>query len=204
MAPPSDSIARPFAGDTNTVVIYVFFDFGDYHEDLAWSITDAADESNVFVSKRFDSYRYGDRVTEEVSLPIGQYNFIVQDRRGTDEFRAFDSYRLSYKSANGDMVPILESQGTFLVESQTQVFTVPDLSGGSNNPGNAPPSSNPGGESLGVCVAFGFPCQVFSDCCSGRCASGVCRTSAVNPRRQRNRIGRTTRGGGASRNIGKL
>jgi Trypsin len=204
MPPPSDSIARPFTSDTNTVLIFVYFDFGDYHEDLAWSITDAVDETNVFVSKGFDTYRYGDRVTEEISLPVGQYHFIVQDRRGTDDYRAFDSYRVSYKNPNGDMVSLLESQGAFLGESQTHDFTVPALGDSTTNSGvdnGSGQSSSPGGDSIGVCVNFGLPCQVFSDCCSGRCASGVCRTATVNPRRQRNRIGGTTRGGGASRAI---
>lgn len=200
--PPSNSEARPFSGDSNTATVYVFFDFGDYHEDLAWSITDAFDETNVFVSKGFDTYRYGDQVTEEIALPAGQYHFIVQDRRGTDEYRAFDSYRISYRYADGNMVPLLESQGTFLVESQTQGFTVPALGGTSGSSGGGEgTSSTPGGDSVGVCINFGLPCQVFSDCCSGRCAAGICRTSNVNPRRQRNRIGGTNRGGGASRSV---
>jgi hypothetical protein len=192
--------AKPLTGDLNAVVVYVFFEFGDYHEDLAWSITDAVDETNVFVSKGYDTYRYGDDVTEEISLPTGQYHFIVQDRRGTDEYRAFDSYRISYQNANGDLVSLLESQGAFLGEILTQNFTVPSIGGvsGSAGSGTNPPVTL-GGDSEGVCVNFGMPCQVFSDCCSGRCASGVCRTSNVTPNRDRARIGAATRGGAAGR-----
>jgi hypothetical protein len=94
------------------------------------------------------------------------------------------------------MFPLLESQGAFLGESLTQAFTVPSLGGG----GTTPPSSS-GGDSVGVCVNFGQPCQVFSECCSGRCASGVCRTSNSTPRQEGSRIGATTQGGAAPINI---
>ncbi|KAG7371190.1 trypsin [Nitzschia inconspicua] len=203
MVRPPESGARPFTSDTDAVLVRVFFDFGDYHDDLAWSITDALDESNVFVSKGFATYRYGDHTTEEIYLPVGRYHFIIQDRRGTDEYRAFHSYQISYRNKSGEMIPILESQGVLAVDSSTQEFKVPALEGSTDSSGNGEgqvSTINSSSDSIRVCVDFGLPCQGFSDCCSGRCASGICRTSTANPRRQRNRIGAANGRGGASRN----
>lgn len=178
--------------------VFVRFEFGDYHEDLSWSITDAYDESNVFVFKDYDSYRYGKQVMEQVQLPKGSYRFVVRDRRGTDDYRAFESYRLSYQDENGAYVSVLESQGVFMGEETVHEFNLP-LHGVGQRPGA---DASTGGVSIGACVSFGLQCSRHEDCCSGRCANGVCRSATTDPRKARNRIGRMGRGGAASRTGG--
>jgi hypothetical protein len=194
--PLPEKPAEPFVAGGN-MKVFVRFDFGDYHEDLSWSITDAFDESNVFVFKDYDSYRYGDQVMEQLTLPKGSYHFIVRDRRGTDDFRAFESFRLSYQDENGDYVSVLESQGAFLGERTVHEFNLP-LYGGQRPQA----SINPGVVAVEACVSFGFQCSVHGDCCSGRCANSVCRSGTTDPRKARNRIGGTGRGGAASRITG--
>ncbi|KAL3908251.1 MAG: hypothetical protein SGILL_008552, partial [Bacillariaceae sp.] len=176
-----------------TIKVFVQFVFAEYHEDLSWSITDADDETKVYAKKNYDFYRYGDRIIETVELPKGKYHFTVHDRRGTDDYRAFEEYRLSYQADNGDYMSILESKGVFLGEVAVHEFNLPLVGVGDR------PNVNPDDGAISVCTTYMLPCNHHTDCCSGRCAAGVCRAPTTDPRKSRNRLGRMGRGGGASR-----
>jgi len=119
-------VAR-FDGPTTPFNIYI--QFADYHEDASWQIT-SVDGSKTFASVLADKYRYGNNVTEQVDLAPGNYKFTISDRRGTDEFRAFNFYKLSYldkrqRSGAGGEIKVYESEGQFKGERSSHEFTIP-------------------------------------------------------------------------------
>jgi hypothetical protein len=200
-------LQTPVSG--RTVTVFIYFQFAAYHEDLSWSITAATDDSIVFASVAPDVYRYGDDVTEEVSLPSGTYKFTVSDRRGVDEYRAFESYRVSYRNVQGEMMALFESRGAFAGESLTHLFEIPEVTGSGTTAvedesiilDNPFVTSQTGTETQisKQCKEYGFGCTSALECCSGRCAVNMCRDSAVSRGNRREQLGRSTRGGAASR-----
>lgn len=116
--------------DGATAELDIYIDFADYHEDLSWKVT-SLDGTRIFASKRANTYRYGDDVTESLDLPAGDYKFTISDRHGTDDYRAFKSYKLSYfnrqqrNSLGGGETLIYESVGQFQSEESTHNFTIP-------------------------------------------------------------------------------
>lgn len=114
-----------------TAPLKIYIKFADYHEDTAWKVT-SVDGTKIFASKNANSYRLGDDVTEEVDLPAGQYRFTISDRRGTDEYRAFKFYQLSYldrktqrSGLTGGETIVYTSDGTFEGESISHDFVIP-------------------------------------------------------------------------------
>jgi hypothetical protein len=199
-------LQTPVSGQT--VTVYVYFKFSSYHEDLSWSIIDAVDQSIVYASVAPDVYRFGDDVTEEVELPSGSYKFTCNDRRGVDEYRAFESYKVTYRNTEGEMIPLFESQGAFIGETRTHNFVIPTLIGsgasGSTIPGNPFVTTNDpiltGSGGSDQCKGYGLGCAGALECCSGRCAMNMCRDSTVSRGRGREQLGRSSaRGGAASR-----
>lgn len=111
-------------GPTATLKIYI--DFADFHEDCSWKVT-SLDGLKTFAFKNANDYRFGNDVTEELELASGNYKFTISDRRGTDEFRAFNSYKLSYvdrSSLGGGEVTVYESHN-FSGEEISHEFLVP-------------------------------------------------------------------------------
>jgi len=131
------------AGPTAPLKIYI--DFADYHEDASWMIT-SLDDAVVYAFKNANEYRYGNEVTEVVDLAAGNYKFTIKDRRGTDEFRAFNSYRLSYldrrqRSGLGGDTELFKSQGIFSgFESVTEFIIPVSATFDPNNPAAAQPT----------------------------------------------------------------
>mmetsp|Transcript_2291 Transcript_2291/g.4238 ORF Transcript_2291/g.4238 Transcript_2291/m.4238 type:complete len:680 (+) Transcript_2291:287-2326(+) len=196
------------SGDTVTILVHIRF--ADFQEDLSWAITDVNDETNVFVSKGPDEYRYGEEVTEEVELPTGAYKFIIRDRLGPDEFRAYESYSVSFRDQNGETSPLFENADyRSSAEVQIHTFDVPRMIDSSVTQAGTVvespqlPSSGQGEHvvSSNSCFPYGAYCETPFDCCSGRCAANICRNAVVSRGRDRNRLGRSTRGGAASRSV---
>lgn len=204
----------------DTLAVYVYFQFDDYQEDLSWVITDGIDTTIVYKRVAPDTYRFGKEVREEVRLPAGRsFQFVVNDRRGTDEFRAFQSYRLSYIDASsGDEIPLLESQGQFVGESKTETFSLPGIAQFTDEGGQdvnlqtqapigdgalaLPPDlvARPPGQEDQICIQYHQSCVTSQECCSGRCVDNSCRSSPTGGSRNRSglRLGRTRAGGAAS------
>lgn len=112
-----------------TAQLKIYINFADYHEDASWTIT-SMDGSKTFAFKDANEYRYGNDVTEVVDLEAGQYKFTIKDRRGTDEFRAFNSYRLSYldrrqRSGLGGDTLLYKSEGIFSGFQSVTEFVIP-------------------------------------------------------------------------------
>lgn len=114
-----------------TAPFKIYIKFADYHEDAAWKIT-SIDGSKTYASKRANDYRYGNDVTELVDLAAGDYKFTISDRHGTDDFRAFNFYKLSYLDSrqqrsglgNGETI-VYQSQGVFVGEEISHEFIIP-------------------------------------------------------------------------------
>jgi hypothetical protein len=116
--------------DGPTAKFNIYINFADYHEDASWKVTNI-DGTKTFASKHPNAYRYGKDVTEEVPLAAGKYKFTIGDRRGTDEFRAFNFYKLSYldsrqqRSGLGGAITVYESAGLFEGEQISHEFEIP-------------------------------------------------------------------------------
>jgi len=110
-------------GPTTTVNIDI--EFSDYHEDLSWAVT-SIDGSDTFFFEDFNHYRFGDEKRESIKLKAGNYKFIIRDRHGTDEFRAFDSYKLSYLDSIQQEVVLYESGYILNGDVFDAEFTIPE------------------------------------------------------------------------------
>jgi hypothetical protein len=182
---------------TTTVKIYILF--ADYHEDLSWMVTDANDENEIYASVPPDHYRYGYDVEERIQLPAGIFNFIIRDRRGTDDFRSFKAFSVSYTTIEGQTISVIEQLGAIASDKKAQTFEIPTSAVAS--------SAGSGGTDAGVldsittslCLALQVPCNIASDCCSGRCVNGQCRSKGGGQERDKYRIGIAHSGGAASR-----
>lgn len=63
-----------------TMKVYLVIVFDNWHQETAWVITDDADPSIVYAERTYDTYRSGDSITEEITLPAGGlYTFTVKD-----------------------------------------------------------------------------------------------------------------------------
>jgi len=131
------ALVRASNGDTTelaqsvgpTAPLKIYINFADYHEDAAWKVT-SLDGTQTFGSKNANEYRLGNDVTEQVNLAAGDYKFTISDRRGTDDFRAFNSYKLSYqdsqqRSGLGGETIVYESVGLFEGEEISHDFVIP-------------------------------------------------------------------------------
>jgi len=115
--------------DGPTAPLQIYIEFADYHEDASWKIT-SLDGSKTYASKLANEYRYGNDVTEQVDLAAGEYKFTIADRRGTDDFRAFNFYKLSYldsrqRSGGSGYITVYESKGMFEGEQESHEFVIP-------------------------------------------------------------------------------
>ena len=106
--------------------VFVSFQFDQYHEDLSWSISDPIIVSLVYKRVQPNTYRFGSFVKEEVFLPPGRsFVFTVNDRKGTDDFRAIKAYQVSYFDETGEEIILLKSTSTFEGETETKQFSLP-------------------------------------------------------------------------------
>ena len=135
-------------------------------------------------------------MTETVDLAPGDYKFTIKDRRGTDEFRGFKFFELSYfdrqqRSGLGGYKLLYKSEGLFSGEESTTTFTIPvsaavGTSGSELDSSVSSPEVIIGDASfmeeaqieLGmlaeaetepeeICTADGHTCTAFDECCSG-------------------------------------
>jgi hypothetical protein len=209
-----------------TVPLFIYIEFSDYHEDASWEVT-SADGGTVYASKGPNEYRYGNEITEQVNLPSGEYMFTIRDRRGTDDLRAFKSYKISYQdreslynSSSGGSTDKLIYESTslnFIGESASHAFVIESIV--SSQPAIViedaisldivAAAAADGG--LPICSTHGNWCGNANDsgkkCCSGICQGARCkgngdtsRTAATTS--NRNRVGNRLSGGngGAARN----
>eukprot|EP00529_Nitzschia_sp_RCC80_P011125 CAMPEP_0113452564 /NCGR_PEP_ID=MMETSP0014_2-20120614/6912_1 /TAXON_ID=2857 /ORGANISM="Nitzschia sp." /LENGTH=634 /DNA_ID=CAMNT_0000343941 /DNA_START=550 /DNA_END=2454 /DNA_ORIENTATION=+ /assembly_acc=CAM_ASM_000159 len=108
--------------------VFVSFQFDQYHEDLSWSISDPVIVSLVYKRVQPNTYRFGAFVREEVFLPAGRsFVFTVNDRRGTDDYRAIQAYEVSYfDEQTGEEIILLQSTNTFEGETESNQFSLPE------------------------------------------------------------------------------
>lgn len=209
-------------GGTNnpTVPMFIFLEFGDYHEDLSWKVTSL--DGNTVASKGPNEYRYGTSITEQVNLESGtSYVFTISDRRGTDDLRAIKSYKISYQEQGGlynsgasSTTVVCESEGSVnLVEDRSCEFTTAAAGGvgggnidiviGTNTVSNTVSNTN-------VCKTGSRYCTEHSECCSGNCFGSRCTedlshtgtriaVKATNKERNVDRMSSACGAGGSSR-----
>lgn len=182
-AADSERVATP-AG-TPTAPFKIYIKFAEYHEDASWKVT-SPDGAKVFASKLANEYRYGVDVTEEIELPAGDYKFTISDRRGTDDFRAFQSYKLSYldrqqRSGAGGETTVYESQGLFVGEQISHAFVIPVTAtvGSSAHGQSTSPEVVIGSDFLAeaevqLCKEHDHYCTANEQCCSGLCPGSRC------------------------------
>ena len=181
-----------------TAPFKIYIEFADYHEDASWKVT-SADGSKTFASRNANEYRYGNDVTEQVDLAAGEYKFTISDRRGTDEFRAFNSYKLSYlnrkmqQNGLGEVETIVfQSEGLFNGEQSSHVFVIPEdvVTGGSSfspeviiedagllevSAGKVEDSDLLQEGTVDICRKYKESCQDNEHCCSEKCGiHGLC------------------------------
>lgn len=64
----------------NTVNVYLIIIFDEWHQETSWSIKAENDPNVVFAERAYDTYRAGESITEEISLPSGRsYTFTIKD-----------------------------------------------------------------------------------------------------------------------------
>jgi len=112
-----------------TAPLKIYIEFADYHEDAAWKVT-SLDGKTTYAFKNANEYRYGNDVTEQVDLAAGNYKFTISDRRGSDEFRAFNFYKLSYlnrqqRTGLGGAETELLEESHFNGEVSSHEFVIP-------------------------------------------------------------------------------
>jgi len=174
-----DAATDRFASTGPTVPTFIYIKFDDYHEDASWKVT-SLDGLTIYASKNANDYRYGDEVKEQVDLASGKYKFTISDRRGTDEYRAFQSYKLSYqntqqRSGSGE-ISLYQSVGLFQGESQSHEFEIPSM-GGSSGGGSAVVIDNASfaDAQTQLCKASKTYCTSADACCSGVCQGFRCQ-----------------------------
>lgn len=165
-----------------TAPLKIYIEFADYHEDAAWSVT-SLDGSQTYASRNANEYRFGNDVTEQVDLPAGEYQFTISDRRGTDEFRAFNSYRLSYldrqqRSGQGGETTVFQSVGLFEGEQSSHTFEIPVSATVDTGDLSSSPEVVIGDaaflEEANLCFPFDNFCSADAQCCSGTCNNFRC------------------------------
>lgn len=207
--------------DGPTAKFNIYIEFADYHEDASWMVT-SLDGTKTFASKLANVYRYGNDVLEEVNLAAGKYKFTIRDRRGTDEFRAFNFYKLSYldsrqqRSGLGGAITVYESVGLFEGEQISHEFEIP-VSAVSAAVSDGQSSSEEivisdadflAEAQIELCTLrkVNHYCTSPDDCCSGICSRFRCQaeegtSSSTSSISDRGRMRQPIRGnaGGSSR-----
>jgi secreted trypsin-like serine protease len=178
-----------------TAPFEIYIKFADYHEDTAWSVT-SLDGTTTYGSKPENSYRYGTEAKERIKLPAGEFQFTISDRRGTDDYRAFDYYSISYINEN-PLTPqttrIYDSRydparldGALSGEKFSHVFSIPadvvvDPMASSTGQGvlidNADFMGAANQEQL--CLETNKYCTSSSRCCSNECRGFRCQPEAA-------------------------
>ena len=202
-----------------TVPLFIYIKFDDYHEDASWKVT-SADGVTVFASKGPNEYRYGNEITEQVNLPPGEYMFTIKDRRGTDDLRAFQSYKISYQdrdslynsSGSKDKIIYESTSLNFIGESESHTFVIEPIAISSSQPEIVIEDAQSlelvaadGGLRTCALSADGRYCVSGETCCSGMCNGSRCKstdnTSSRYSGRNSNRTPRMGNGsvGGSAR-----
>jgi len=175
--------------DGPTALLNIYIEFADYHEDASWEVT-SVDGSKTYASKNADEYRYGTDVTEQIALTAGSYTFTISDRRGTDEFRAFNYYKLFYRNGLATTITVYESEGIFEGESISHEFEIPvsavsvAVSDGQSSSQEvvisdteffAEAQTEVQTPSCGALAKLNHYCTSHEDCCSGVCSRFRCQ-----------------------------
>lgn len=76
---PTETTVSP-APTVPTLTVFLIIIFDNWHQETAWSIVDGTDKSIVYADAAYDTYRAGESVTEEITLPMGGiYTFTIKD-----------------------------------------------------------------------------------------------------------------------------
>jgi len=76
---PTETMVSP-PPNINTVKVYLIIIFDNWHQETAWTIAGEDDPTLVFAESAYDTYRSGETITEEISLPAGgTYAFTIKD-----------------------------------------------------------------------------------------------------------------------------
>jgi len=169
-----------------TARLEIYIEFADYHEDAAWSVT-SLNGLETYAYKNANEYRYGSDVTELVDLPAGEYQFTISDRRGTDEYRAFNFYKLSYldKSLGGETT-VFQSVGLFDGETSSHSFVIPvsatvDTADLASSPGVVIGDEAFLDEATQLCFPLNHFCSEDSHCCTSNCSNMRCGEKVEEP-----------------------
>ena len=202
-----------------TVPTFIYIKFDDYHEDLSWKVT-SVDGLTTYASKEANEYRFGTDVKEQVDLASGKYKFTISDRRGPDEYRAFQSYKLSYQNqvqqrsqqwggaTGGAEISLYESEGLFEGESVSHDFEIPVMGNGDNSSPDVVFDNAAGfmaDAQVQLCKEGKSYCTSATACCSGVCQGSRCSggsassSSSSGSGRDRMRTNISGSSGGAAR-----
>jgi hypothetical protein len=173
-----------------TAPLEIYIEFADYHEDAAWSVT-SLDGLETYAYKNANEYRYGKDVTELVDLPAGEYQFTISDRRGTDEYRAFNFYRLSYldkqqRNGLGGETTVFQSVGLFDGETSSHSFVIPVSATVDTVDLSSSPEVVIGDEvfldkATNLCFPLNHFCSADTHCCTGNCSNMRCGKKVEEP-----------------------
>jgi hypothetical protein len=186
------------------VLVYIFLDFDDWHEETSWKITDALDDTLVYASVEPGYYRYGDMTTEQVYLPPGRsYKITVMDVYGDGGPKY--SVSLDGKVYGNAFNTILAVGDGLFTGERSHEFAIPSVGIPSPSPSLGPTLSPSMKISffgvdffMEACLKTFSSCQTSTECCNGSCTNNVCRLSDTLSRRTK--VGR--QGGGVRGDAG--
>jgi hypothetical protein len=103
-----------------TVKVYLIIIFDNWHQETAWTIVGRDDPTRIFAESAYDTYRSGEIITEEISLPAGgTFAFTIKDFFNDGikdgEYLLMDEAGVVIFEGNGDF-------GSF----RTHTFTLPE------------------------------------------------------------------------------
>jgi hypothetical protein len=206
----------PFLPPAGTIPVLVYIVLDSYPKDISWELVDITltQSSEIIKQVELDTYDLEDEILEQFYLLAGhQYRFTIEDSygdgltgTGTGCFVVLGEsiYGESLVSWQGRF---FEHNHTFTLAAPTEAPTpspsfLPSLRPLFSPSIMSPPvtTTNPGvvptftSCRLGKYMEF---CNYNWDCCSGRCLSNVCRTSATSCRASRAKLAGRGRGGAA-------
>ena len=193
---------RTFSVSFVQLLLSVTFDYAP--QDISWNLTDSA--GVVYDEAVIGTYANELSATVPINVPSGNLTFSIHDAHGDGMMGSNAGYKivlasnLSHVVLQGDgkfgpgrsqtfFVPpgsagvVYDNGGSAapLVPESPMATSAPTLAG-STNPSNAPsvlsfPSRSPVLLPNQICKRWGSKCDSDADCCSNRCAQGVCRSS---------------------------
>ena len=100
--------------------VYLIIIFDKWHQETSWIITDEDDPNLVYAEVKYDTYRGGDSITEDIPLPPGRtYTFVIKDffDDGIEDGE--------YLMMTADGTILFEGNGAF-ESSRSHTFTLTD------------------------------------------------------------------------------